>query len=165
MKGTLNEIWKCMVVAHNRCSADEEIGYRAAMRYLHFLIGKSESHNAFIQAKMEVQAYSDKHRKTVIRNSFLEDKVQKLCKRINELENVIGAEHIIKRHIDGFLKVTVEIENGDLFFWVKGSVEEINEHFEAACLHATPPAKVTNKIKFTKDKMISYYRKQGFEAK
>lgn len=165
MKGTINEIWKAMKQAYHKCPADEEIGFTAAMAYLHFLIGKSESFNFWIEARTKVRKYEQRHYKMYLKLNDLEEDNKVLKGRNEKLEELINSPSLVKQFIDGFLKLDIETEHGNTHIYIKASQEIIAQHFEDACYSTVTNQLPRKPLQYIQENIKCYYRKLGYEVK
>lgn len=161
MKGTINEIWKHMKAAAAQCSADEEIGFKAAMKYLHFLISKSEQYNVWFQAKEFVEDTERKLRQM----HKIQNENHVLKARNKKLEHLINNPSIVKHFFDGYRRVDVETEHGNTHVYIQGTPEEIEYYWEAACKYASSNKKVPKKpLEHIRNMIIHYYRERRFKT-
>jgi len=159
MKGTINEIWKHMKAAAAQCSADEEIGFRAAMKYLHFLISKSEQHNVWFQAKEFVEDTERKLRQM----HKIQNENHVLKARNKKLETFVNSPTVLKMVFDGYLKIDVTTQYGDTHVYIKATAEQIEVHWEAACAYSTIK-KWKHPLQEIRNRILQYYRSKNFQA-
>lgn len=165
MKGTINEIWKCMRDAAFKCSADQEIGYKAAMQYLHFLISKSEHYNTYAEYKTDLIRIDKELTRTKIANVELKRENEKLRNNNLLLEEYINKPSFVKFFRDGFILVELEIMGYESHFHINATREQVDEFFEEACKRATPNTQPKQPSKYIRDTIIHFYRQKGFICK